>query len=200
MSSKAITSDIILRLYCFNNSEGRSEIGHSNPSESVAHQWGNPRRRLLVHSVLTLAFLCLLRIDEVLNLQFQDLQYRSQNQVVVTLHTRKTHPHGGEAFALWPTRIVLTKFLGSKPYDLWLFNKEDRGLCAVSALSRWIQASGLGGNPTGYIFRPVGLDGKAPSIFKNLPIVSTLVVIDDSASLVCERRPHPHLSSYFETT
>jgi integrase len=96
MSSRALTGDIIRRLYHYNNSEGRSDIGHPHSTDPTGEtQWGNPRRRLLVHSVLTLAFICLLRIDEVLNLQFQDLQYRSSDHVEVTLDSRKTHPFGG---------------------------------------------------------------------------------------------------------
>jgi len=120
-------------------------------SKHFTGQWGNPRRWLLVHSVLTLAFLCLLQIDEVLSLQFQDLQYCSPDHIMVTLHSRKTHPFGGEA--IYPsTRMQLTWFIESKSYDLWILKKEDRKLCMVSAISSWIRASSLSGNPTGYCY------------------------------------------------
>ena len=98
MSSRALTSDVIRRLHVFNNSEGRSDIVDFQPVNTTGEtQWGNPRRRLLVHSVLTLAFVCLLRIDEVLNLQFQDLQYHGPDHIEITLQTRKTHQFGGES-------------------------------------------------------------------------------------------------------
>jgi len=170
MSSRALTSDVIRRLYLFNNSEGRSDIVNFHPVNTGETQWGNPRRRLLVHSVLTLAFVCLLRIDEVLNLRFQDVQYHDPDHIEITLESRKTHQFGGES--IHSLTVHLTMSIGSKPYHLWLFRKEDRELCPISALSKWISASGLGYSRTGSIFRPVRNDGKAPSVFKDYPIVS----------------------------
>lgn len=96
MSSRALTREVIQRMYAFNQAEGRSDVQAFRPrTEKARESWGNPRRRLLVHAILTLAFVCLLRIDEALSLRFEDIMFHSPEKIEVTLFSRKTHPYGG---------------------------------------------------------------------------------------------------------
>jgi integrase len=94
MSSRALTSDQIRQMYDYNMAEGRSTVQNLTSRVKGKVIWGSPRHRLLVHAVTTLAFNCLLRLDEVLNLRFEDIELRDDS-AVVTLSSRKTHQFGG---------------------------------------------------------------------------------------------------------
>jgi integrase len=97
MSSRALTSDQIRQMYAYNTAEGRTTLQNVTPRKSHSkdpESWGSPRHRLLVHAVTTLAFICMLRLDEVLNLRFEDIKFYD-DRAVITLASRKTHPLGG---------------------------------------------------------------------------------------------------------
>jgi integrase len=68
------------KMYAYNHAEGRSEV-QPFMDRKAKQSWGNPRRRLLVHAVLTVAFVCLLRIDEALNLRFEDIIFHSPQKI-----------------------------------------------------------------------------------------------------------------------
>lgn len=88
MSSKALTTDVIRELFKFN-----TEIGEDT---EISTSWGGRRARLLVHAVITLAFVCLLRIDEVLNLRAENIEILSPTSISITLNSRKTQQLGGK--------------------------------------------------------------------------------------------------------
>lgn len=101
MSSRALTSDTIQELYNFNNQPQYRTIEGYKPTarqEKSVDKWGGGRARLLVHAVVTLAFSCLLRIDEVLNLQAHDITILSRESISIHLPFRKTNPYGGELY------------------------------------------------------------------------------------------------------
>jgi integrase len=109
MSSRALTSDQIRRIYAHNAVEGRSTLQIVTPRKSRSkdpESWGSPRHRLLVHAVTTLAFTCLLRLDEALNLRFEDIEFHDDH-AVVTLASRKTHQLGG-SFSIRRVMFVFT--------------------------------------------------------------------------------------------
>lgn len=81
-------------MYAYNMDQDRMKI-EDIATNKFKGQWGNPRRRLLVHAVVTLAFVCLLRLDEVLNLTFEDITFHSAEHIEIDLFSRKTHPFGG---------------------------------------------------------------------------------------------------------
>jgi integrase len=84
-------------IYEYNQAEGRCDIKEYQGSTSRAEKdWATPRRRMLVHAVISIAFVCLMRIDEVLNLRFEDLKVIADNNISITLETRKTHQYGGK--------------------------------------------------------------------------------------------------------
>jgi hypothetical protein len=62
------------------------------------HAWGGGRTRRLLGAAYALAFLCLLRFDEVLKIQVQDIEVFSKEKIKVTLPFRKTHQFGGMKF------------------------------------------------------------------------------------------------------
>ncbi|KAG1723372.1 uncharacterized protein EDB91DRAFT_1162558 [Suillus paluster] len=103
-SARAITSEILLKLYHHNRLPEnwtvqpyqpgeRKPAGGSRTSDSLDN-WGGGRVRRLLHAAYTVAFLCMLRFDEVLKIQVHDLRV-ANNQVVLYLPFRKTHQNGG---------------------------------------------------------------------------------------------------------
>jgi integrase len=96
LSSRAITSTIIKDSYHFNNQwHDHHDYEHALATSKSPDSWGGRRARLLVHSVVTLSFCCLLRIDEALNLQVSDITIESTECISITLPFRKTNPYGG---------------------------------------------------------------------------------------------------------
>ena len=96
MSSRAVTAQDIQAMYEFNArayERYRQSIG-SAPASSDK-EWGRERARRLVHAVITLSFVCLLRIDETLSLRVEDIDPQGPNCISITLQKRKTDPFGG---------------------------------------------------------------------------------------------------------
>jgi len=60
------------------------------------HEWGGGRTRRLLQAAYTLAFLCLLRFDEVLKIQAQDINLISETCIALSLPFRKTDQFGGK--------------------------------------------------------------------------------------------------------
>ena len=60
------------------------------------HQWGGPLRRRAVQAIYTITFLCMLRIDEALKIQFHHIEI-GEKKIILTLPFRKTHQFGGES-------------------------------------------------------------------------------------------------------
>ncbi|KAF8872930.1 hypothetical protein CPB84DRAFT_1896096, partial [Gymnopilus junonius] len=99
-SARAITPAILEELYHFNNDpEGwHRSLGtlEGAPSPSF-HSWAGPRHRLELQAIYTLAFVCLLRVDEVLKIRWEHIDIQLQNKkMVLTLPFRKTHQFGGQ--------------------------------------------------------------------------------------------------------
>ena len=61
------------------------------------HNWGGGRLRLMLHCIYLIAFLCLLRFDEVLKIQAHHLEVvdEGKGEIKLTLPFRKTHKLGG---------------------------------------------------------------------------------------------------------
>jgi len=63
--------------------------------KSDAQVWGGGRTRRLLGAAFTLAFLCLLRFDEVLKIEMHHIELISREKIKLTLPFRKTHQFGG---------------------------------------------------------------------------------------------------------
>ena len=61
----------------------------------AADQWGGGRARRLLQVAYTIAFTCLLRVDEVLKIQCQDIILLDDDRMQLTLRFRKTSQFGG---------------------------------------------------------------------------------------------------------
>ncbi|KAG1800902.1 DNA breaking-rejoining enzyme [Suillus plorans] len=136
VSAHAITSHILKRMYHFNHRPENWAIldyrpGGRGDSSSESSHWAGGRIRRCLHAAYTIAFLCMLRSDEVLKIQLHDLHFFS-NGLVLTLPFRKTHQNSD-----------------IKPFWLWIMPTEAH-LCAVQAIAEWIMASRI---VTGYLFR-----------------------------------------------
>jgi hypothetical protein len=86
------------RLYDFNNLPENSSARPYEPgnrqTKSDVHHWGGPMTRRALHAIYTIAFICMLRSDEVLKTQMEHLEILS-TKVILTLPFRKTHQFGG---------------------------------------------------------------------------------------------------------
>lgn len=102
---------MLFNLYHFNHLENNWKIrqvapvqrqnGHdASQNEDQIHRWGGGRTRRLLQAAYTIAFLCLLRFDEVLKIQAQDIQFISPTCVRLMLPFRKTDQFGGQLLVL----------------------------------------------------------------------------------------------------
>ena len=119
--TNSYSKEILKKLYDFN---GQQDVGapNANSDESAGnifdkpqphtakysgsndakaksiHDWGGPTTRRALHAIYTLAFICLLRSDEVLKIRWQDLELVEEDDktvyMIVTLPFRKTHQGG----------------------------------------------------------------------------------------------------------
>ncbi|KAF8335627.1 hypothetical protein F5887DRAFT_891825 [Amanita rubescens] len=94
MSSRALTSQDIKTIWEFNEKNYHKQGAMVTPSSEK--QWGRERARRLVHAIITLSFVCLLRIDEALNICKKDIEIIGPDCLSVTLQKRKTDPFGGK--------------------------------------------------------------------------------------------------------
>ena len=97
--------EILKKFYDFNlNLDDIPENANSsnNLKTKSIHQWGGPTTRRALHAIYTLAFICLLRSDEVLKIRRQDLELVKEDDqtvyMIVTLPFRKTHQDGRASF------------------------------------------------------------------------------------------------------
>ncbi|KAF7306269.1 hypothetical protein MIND_00417800 [Mycena indigotica] len=134
-SARAITPDMLYKLYHYNN---QPEIAQINPvtrksrNKSNIDNWCGGRTRAMLHAVYVLAFLCLLRFDEALKIQHQDIKRLDEHSFEVTLPFRKTSQYGD-----------------IKPFVLHERPEEEAHLCPVRALACWLMVNE---HDDGYLF------------------------------------------------
>lgn len=130
--------------------------------------WGGGRVRRLLYAAYTIAFLCLLRFDEVLKIQVHDIEVISPTCIKLTLPFRKTDQTGGEC---WPVtarhEIDQVCSVGIKPFFLHLLPEHDAHLCPIRALADWVTVSGIS---EGYLFRKMASGDRVAEA--NSPMVS----------------------------
>lgn len=87
-------------IYAFNTQPENWDIkdyvpGTRPKNDTTKEQWGHGRARRLLTLAYNLAFSCLLRFDEVLKIQAQDITLLSETSLEVKLPFRKTSQFGG---------------------------------------------------------------------------------------------------------
>ncbi|KAG7085513.1 hypothetical protein E1B28_003073 [Marasmius oreades] len=142
-SARAVTADLMGRLYNFNVRPENRAIKQYAPGKRVkddmdAETWAGGRFRRLLHCAYTVAFACLLQVDEVLKIQTHDVEkFEKDGEVILklTLPFRKTDQFGD-----------------IQPFYLRELPEEMRHLCPVRAWADWLAASEI---EDGYIFRRI---------------------------------------------
>lgn len=98
-SARAIDVDVLKRLYEFNTTfeDESGAIGRKRKAEHPEN-WGGASIRVMLTLIYLVAFLCLLRFDEVLRIQWDWIvpeEYKGRRRLKLTLPFRKTHQYGG---------------------------------------------------------------------------------------------------------
>jgi hypothetical protein len=101
----------------------------------------------MLQCIYAIAFLCLLRFDEVLRIELKDIEVIDKNKghIKLTLSFRKTHQYGGKSIFSIFTKLEI------KPFHLF-YNRKELYLDPVHLLLRWINVSRL---KTGPLFRRI---------------------------------------------
>ena len=167
-------------MYDFNTSsieESESEAtkgsGSGKTKTKSIHEWGGPTTRRALHAIYTLAFICLLRSDEVLKIHRQDIELVTKEDgtvyMVLTLPFRKTHQDGRAfPFFLMPFSIsFITLMPDIQPFYLYPLNDDEEHLCPVRAMAKWIDASQV---TSGFMFRKFTAQDR-PSDLEDAPMV-----------------------------
>ncbi|KAI3619872.1 hypothetical protein WG66_002690 [Moniliophthora roreri] len=156
-----ISQKTLCNLYNYNTHPDRWTI---KPLEQVPHhekmkQWGGVKFCQLMHLAYCITFLCLLQIDEVLNIQFHELEIvevpvgkngeKTKKMLKVTLPFRKTNQFGS-----------------IQPFYLKLMPDKLRYLCAYQAYAKWIKCCQ---ETDGFVFQGVS---KADCISKTNKLIS----------------------------
>ncbi|KAL1726304.1 hypothetical protein EV714DRAFT_276702 [Schizophyllum commune] len=113
-SARAITPEVMKRLYLQNRRD--YAMLSSDKQEYLTSR--------LLQAVYTIAFICLLRIDEVLRIQMQDLTWHLDGSIELRLPFRKTKQNGDVP-----------------PFVLWPLPQNEAHLCPYRALCEWLAAS-----------------------------------------------------------
>ncbi|KAF9531329.1 hypothetical protein CPB83DRAFT_761480 [Crepidotus variabilis] len=97
--STSTPQNTMKRLYLFNHQSEKWDLRPYQPGtrkgkHEVQHEWGGPMARRAAQAIYCIAFLCLLRVDEVLKIRVEHLEVDG-NKVTLTLPFRKTHQFGG---------------------------------------------------------------------------------------------------------
>jgi hypothetical protein len=100
MSSRAVTAELLKAMSDFNHLPENWIIMPYSPQSRLSQQrnlrnWGGGRVRRLLHAIYTVSFWCLLRFDEVLKIQFHDLEVVSRTCIKLIVPFRKTDQFGG---------------------------------------------------------------------------------------------------------
>lgn len=121
---------------------------------SEDQQWAGPRLRIMLQCIYAIAFLCLLRFDEVLRIELKDIEVmdKLKGRIKLTLPFRKTHQCGGNFVSSFFTNLDI------KPFHLY-FNRRELHLDPVHLLLRWIHVSRL---TTGPLFRRIDAQDRMP--------------------------------------
>ncbi|KAH7903548.1 hypothetical protein BJ138DRAFT_1107580 [Hygrophoropsis aurantiaca] len=158
-SARAITPDILYKLYHFNHLPQNWVIkeyqpGRRKPAMSAeALNWGGGCARRLLTAAYNISFACLLRFDETLKIQHHDITFVSSTCIKLMLPFRKTDQYGGKDSSGVPAAAIAKDLLVDiKPFYLYRMSDENAHLCPVRALAEWFSVAEQN---TGYVFRKI---------------------------------------------
>ena len=184
------SKSVLKRLYQHNRLPTNYEIIIDNPedrhkrrdacrqkggSELRKEGLGRSHRALIL--IYSLAFLCLLCSDEVLNLRVENIElYKDtktgEDALKVTLPYRKTAQTGGMSCDhLSSTKANLAicyQLQGVPPFHLVKMPTHLRHLCPIRAYADWLSASRI---EKGLLFRPISAGDEIATYAENKPLV-----------------------------
>ncbi|KAJ3795806.1 hypothetical protein GGU11DRAFT_878935 [Lentinula aff. detonsa] len=140
-SARAVTSELLAELHHFNNQpEFRESHVHWSSSRKAPKGQLGPRARTMLNLGYNLAFCGLLRVDELLKIQMQDVTISDiaktgKTKLILRLPFRKT-----------------SQFGDIKPFVWYEMPEQYQHICVVRAFARWILISEL---KEGYLFRKI---------------------------------------------
>ena len=163
--------DILLKMYDFNHKPEHWDIKdtgyYRRNRKSDAQAWGGGRTRRLLGVAFTLAFLCLLRFDEVLKIEMHHIEFISREKMKLTLPFRKTHQFGG-GFIFCPIIITDLRCPDIKPFYLYSLPEDQAHLCPVRAVAEWVNISRI---KEGHLFQRMYSGDQIADLDKNTPMV-----------------------------
>lgn len=147
----AITEEKIKQLY-EENSKATLEALFDRANLQQDRSWGGPRKRLMMNLAYALSFLCLLRLDEVLNIRVENFHIHNiaTGKLEIVLDFRKTQQAGGKCLKTPRSKQPLTHFTEIQPFYLY-YNAEKPWLDVPRLLLEWLRASQI---KEGYLFVP----------------------------------------------
>jgi hypothetical protein len=85
-------------LFDFNQKVPQLSFGTKLQYDDNTYSWGGYRCRKMLHCIYTLAFTCLLRFDEVLQIQHHHIKVidKEAGKIELNLLFRKTNQYGGK--------------------------------------------------------------------------------------------------------
>jgi hypothetical protein len=183
MSSRAVNPELLKALWDFNHQSQNWSIKPYAPRPRRGRDvemWAGGRTRRLLHAIYTIAFWCLLRIDEALRIQIHDLEVVSSTCIKLTLQFRKTDQFGGASTTLvWDLRVAAHCFSADiKPFYLHRMHESNAYMCPVRALSDWVVECGYA---KGYLFRRIYSGDRVSS--SDRPVVRFLIRIFHKTSI-----------------
>ncbi|KAK7043113.1 hypothetical protein VNI00_008467 [Paramarasmius palmivorus] len=149
MSSRAVTAKMIKEMYNASREDGNFDINiikaKTKKEKASSTKWCGGRMRRLLHFVYVISFLCLLRIDETLQIRAEDITLHEKydehgDMLEIWLLFRKTHQNGV-----------------TKPFYLREFPPELAYLCPIRAYCGWKKACKI---KKGYLCRKIGSDDR----------------------------------------
>jgi hypothetical protein len=133
--------------------------------------------RRALQAIYTLAFICLLRSDEVLKIRRDHIELVKEDHdddtqyMVLTLPFRKTH-QDGRTFSHFKSFLelfpMLNIILDVQPFYIYPLDEAEAHLCPVRAMAQWIKASKV---TSGFLFRKFTAQDR-PSAHEDAAMVS----------------------------
>jgi hypothetical protein len=111
--------------------------------------------RRALQALYTIAFVCLLRSDEVLKIRRDHIELVKEDDeiqyMVLTLPFRKTHQDGRTSSHFSRAFLNADSLLPDvQPFYIYPLDEEEAHLCPVRAMAQWIKASKV---TSGFLFR-----------------------------------------------
>jgi integrase len=109
-SSRALTHKDLRKMWEFNQQLPERVFGEKLVHDEHTYTWSGPNCRKMMQAIYTLAFQCLLRVDEVLSLQAHYITVldEEEGKIEVNLLFRKTNQYRGKKIVsnelFWKTR------------------------------------------------------------------------------------------------